>query len=276
MTKYTNGANSTAERLSGASDAKYDDGTRYHVIRDGVMRMVVRGSELKATDIVESVDDPDSRTQLVADIQAWLESNVGFSVWLTDVIEQVRGWLDRQAAITEQQTERKWCCYEGSVQAEIDRLQRRNDELRTSYDKLKRERDKLKTYVDDATADYAKLVKERDALADDLAECMEERDYWKQEVQFCMDAAYPPSHAPERPYDPRVMAYPDREGCTTPSTLVSAMIDGLRDDVRDMVMPIVEESANAKADCERWRDACGSMMDVAHEIERIMAEMELR
>ncbi len=201
-----------------------------------------------APDAKSDASPVDSRTQLIADIQAWLESNVGFSVWLTDLMEQVHGWLDRQAAITE----RECRDYE--------------DALREQHHKRRFE---LKGQVDRLTA-------ERDALADDLKECMEERDYWKQEVQFCMDAAYPPSHAPERPYDPRVMAYPDREGCTTPSTLVSAMIDGLRDDVRDTVMPIVEESANAKADCERWREACGSMMDVAHEIERIMAEMELR
>ena len=348
MTKYTNGANGTAERLSGASDAKYDDGTRYHIIRDGVMRMAVRGSELKATDIVESVDDPDSRTQLVADIQAWLESNVGFSVWLTDLMEQVHGWLDRQAAIIERECANTRVNFAERVefvsridelkanrrrQAEtIRRLSNENDELKSKLDYLEghgveivdavaggyevynewyrkaqeleeamamdsriraqqsncidnlaKRRDELESQVEklERVNRYGwececKLQSERDALADDLAECMEERDYWKQEVQHCMDAAYPPSHAPERPYDPRVMAYPDREGCTTPSTLVSAMIDGLRDDVRDTVMPIIEESANAKADCERWREACGSMMDVAHEIERIMAEMELR
>jgi hypothetical protein len=117
--------------------------------------------------------------------------------------------------------------------------------------------------------DVEQLVADNRALKTEAA-------YWKQEVQFCMDAAYPPSHAPERPYDPRVMAYPTPDECTTPSTLVSEIIDGLRDDVRDMVMPIIEESTNAKADCERWREACGSMMDVAHEIERIMAEMELK
>jgi len=44
-----------------------------------------------APDAKTDVSPADSRTQLVADIQAWLEGNVGFSVWLTDLMEQVHG-----------------------------------------------------------------------------------------------------------------------------------------------------------------------------------------
>jgi len=61
-----------------------------------------------------------------------------------------------------------------------------------------------------------------------------ERDYWREQVRLCLDSAYPPSHSPERSYDPNVMGYPDRHGCTTPSSLVGAVIDGLRDKLTDI------------------------------------------
>lgn len=388
-----------------------DSGRIYHIIRDGMVRMAVKGRELKDTDIVESVDEPDSRAWIEADVHRWLTSHVAVSVYTKDVESEVCKWLDRQAAITKRDTlhdnptrsgsstceanrpisesadretpdttgigaskdeirdfdvwsvayeiycaggyvdngnepnpptdgirelldrqaaitEREhpgltisddeslinWHGKNYLLQSKVLNAERERDEfslklkhemelnrnnrnaldleriaeMQAIIDELTAERDVWKTKCETREVAYKqanaegkryseqidKLQAERDALADDLAECMEERDYWKQEVQYCMDAAYPPSHAPERPYDPRVMAYPDREGCTTPSTLVSAMIDGLRDDVRDTVMPIVEESVKAKAECERWRDACGSMMDAAHEIERIMREFE--
>ena len=69
---------------------------------------------------------------------------------------------------------------------------------------------------------------------DRIAELERERDYWREQVQLCMDSAYPPSHSPKRSYDPDVMAYPDRHGCTTPSTLVAAVIDGMRETLGDI------------------------------------------
>lgn len=89
------------------------------------------------------------------------------------------------------------------------------------------------------------VVAELQAKVDELTA---ERDYWKREVEVCMKSAYPPSHSPERSYNPDVMAYPDRNGCTTPSTLVSAMIDGLRDERSAQYMALLEELAGTKAD----------------------------
>ena len=71
------------------------------------------------------------------------------------------------------------------------------------------------------------------ALTEEVAKLEKERDYWKREVELCMQAAYPPSHSPSKGYAPNVMAYPDRHGCTTPSTMVSDVIDGLRDAAQD-------------------------------------------
>ena len=55
------------------------------------------------------------------------------------------------------------------LQAEINRLQRRNDELRTSYDKLKRERDNL---------------------ADDLLACNQEREQLRKHLGIALDHAH--------------------------------------------------------------------------------------
>lgn len=55
------------------------------------------------------------------------------------------------------------------LQAEIDRLQRRNDELRTSYDKLKCERDNL---------------------ADDLLACNREREQLRKHLGIALDHAH--------------------------------------------------------------------------------------
>lgn len=87
--------------------------------------------------------------------------------------------------------------------------------------------------VRDLTADLDKANEACDKLLNKLIDMTAERDYWHDEVQHCMDSAYPKSHAPERGYDQNVMAYPDRKGCTTPSTLVSAVIDQLRDAAQD-------------------------------------------
>ena len=121
----------------------------------------------KTPDLLD-VEGVDSREKLEADVREWVD-DIG---WLSDKETQVAdfiAWLDRQAAITEQQTERKWCCYEGSVQAEMDRLQRRIDELCTSYDKLKRERDNL---------------------ADDLLTCNREREQLRKHLGIALDHAH--------------------------------------------------------------------------------------
>jgi len=256
----------------------------------------------------------EGRDSHIAELQAKMDYLEGHGVEIVDAVaggyEVYNEWYRKAQELEEAMA------IDSRIRAQqsdaIDNLAKQRDELLAQVEQLEKDKRigwececKLQAERDALADDLAECMKERDSLEHDLSEteaefakemaetlslhskqqaashqawvdAADERDYWKQEVQCCMDAAYPPSHAPERPYDPRVMAYPDREGCTTPSTLVSAMIDGLRDDVRDTVMPIIEESANAKAECERRREACGSMMDKAHEIQRIMADMEVK
>ena len=183
---------------------------------------------------------------------------------------KIIGWLDRQAAITAEETSGAWEEYRDATQREIAELTAERDELkeqlRIEHDQLKGRLENQAAYIagvedslcrcesqlvrdakiiDELTAEVEKqrqrandaergaLSNEwyvaRDRYEDDVAALTAERDYWRDEVQYCMDSAYPKSHAPERGYDQNVMAYPDRKGCTTPSTLVSAVIDQLRD-----------------------------------------------
>ena len=151
-------ANESPDELKAWFDAEHNDNlAAEEVVSCDAAHSNDANAHLKAS---EDLSDgfTDSREKLEADVYNYIAISItpnkeddGVLAPYTTVLE----WLDRQAAITEQQTERKWRCYEGSVQAEIDRLQRRNDELRTSYDKLKRERDNL---------------------ADDLLTCNRERE----------------------------------------------------------------------------------------------------
>ena len=76
-----------------------------------------------------SDDFTDSREKLEADAwnisRPYQPTKQDADAHLKDILEL----LDRQAAITEAKVERKWSCYEGSVQAEIDRLNAKIDEL---------------------------------------------------------------------------------------------------------------------------------------------------
>jgi len=96
------------ERVTNQAETLHDTGVsgyRYHIIRDGMMRMVVGGSDLKDTDVVESVEEPDTREQLEADVTAYLIDKV--CTWEEQRYElrnEVSRWLDRQAAITERET----------------------------------------------------------------------------------------------------------------------------------------------------------------------------
>lgn len=147
----------------------------------------------------------DTREQLEADMERLVEDAMSYG-WKqqprisADAIEL----LDRQAEITRRECERPNWDYCETCEA---------------LDELTAERER---YRDNMLVQMCKV-----------AELTAERDYWRDEVQYCMDSAYPKSHAPERGYDQNVMAYPDRKGCTTPSTLVSAVIDKLRDAAQD-------------------------------------------
>lgn len=95
-------------------------------------------------------------------------------------------------------------------------------------DRKMRDIEDLYIIADMVERDYVRRD-DYDFTVDALKFMTAERDYWKGQVQLCLDAAYPPSHSPERRYAPGVMGYPDRDGCTTPSTLVSAVIDELKE-----------------------------------------------
>lgn len=99
------------ERVTNQGEMLHDtggSGYRYHIIRDGMMRMVVEGSDLKDTDVVESVDEPDTREKLEDDVRefSYQDPNLHTSELIIThaTMDTVLGWLDRQAAITERET----------------------------------------------------------------------------------------------------------------------------------------------------------------------------
>lgn len=95
---------SVPERVTNEGETLHDTGVsgyRYHIIRDGMIHMVVEGSDLKNTDVIESVEEPDTREQLESDVQKFAQ------VYYADhllVYDKVIELLDRQAAITERET----------------------------------------------------------------------------------------------------------------------------------------------------------------------------
>lgn len=119
-----------------------------------------------------------------------------------------------------------------------------------------------------------------EALLGSNAELQAEADYWKQEVQNCLDCAYPQSHSPERRYDPNVMGYPDRKNCTTPSTLVCAVIDGLRDEKGEQYMALLNdvhrlecENKNLAVDLSECMEAKGKLEDELKAIDKRICEL---
>lgn len=185
----------------------------------------------------------------------------------------------------------------------IEEIARQRDELQEEVEEMQ---DELKRVWKESTkwkARCAELQAERDALADELAECIKEpymvidlatqikcdveqlvadnralkteAAYWKREVELCMQSAYPPSHSPERGYNPNVMAYPDRHGCTTPSTLVSDVIDGLRDAAQDGFFKAkLGDVMELEKERDRWRAKAESIRDERRE-ERVYWEKEV-
>lgn len=91
-----------------------DNGYRYHIVRDGVLRIVVDGHELRDGDIVEDVEVPDTREKLEADVLRFVREITDEALvmgaheasWYPNIgglRECIAAYLDRQAAITERE-----------------------------------------------------------------------------------------------------------------------------------------------------------------------------
>lgn len=187
----------------------------------------------------------DSREKLETDI-AYEFSKLGFNVH----IDEVFGWLDRQAAITEREKAEKVYAQSRSTEYlhelkqkldditnERNMLQRRNSELRTQYDKLKRE-----------------------------------RDYWREQMLNCVIAACRPGG-----YTKGVMDYPRGDEYAEPSLLVTDAIECTRDFNAD-VARLTAERENEKRELEKerdyWRNKCGDLLDVAHDMQLIADDLK--
>lgn len=157
----------TSERVTNQAEMLHDTGVsgyRYHIIRDGMMRMVVKGSDLKDTDVVESVEEPDTRELLEADVREFAQ------VYYADhllVYDKVIALLNRQAAITEREFFETAChgCERlgGDGGPTLDEL---SDELRKYIVKA----DRLGAALDERDDQLADARESLEAAWDDNAE----------------------------------------------------------------------------------------------------------
>lgn len=168
-------ANESPDELKAWFDAEHNDNLAAEKVVSGDAAHSNDGNaHLKAS---EDLSDgfTDSREKLEADVYNHIaisitpnKENDGVLAPYTTVLE----WLDRQAAITSNANKEliEWqAATVAKLQEQVDRLQRRNDELRTSYDKLKRERDNL---------------------ADDLLACNREREQLRKHLGIALDHAH--------------------------------------------------------------------------------------
>lgn len=154
-----------SERVTNEGETIHDtggSGYRYHIIRDGMMRMVVKGSDLKGTDVIESVEEPDTREKLEDDVRefSYQDPNIHTSEFIIThaPMDTVFGWLDRQAAITERECRE----YEDALR---EQHHKRIAELKAEIATLKEHR----------AANMEKLHE----LTDECAELRKYRDEWK-------------------------------------------------------------------------------------------------
>lgn len=145
----------------------------------------------------------DSREKLEAEMD-----NFGFIMNLESYqLDMIRGWLDRQASITERDV-RTYLNREDSelVQAKVDNLQGQIEHLREEIakrdkgiERLKRQRDEARDGLKNACWEYcetcehdeqvSRLQRENVQLARDLAECGHEREVYRDACGQLLDLA---------------------------------------------------------------------------------------
>ena len=183
-------------------------------------------------------DGVDSREQLEADVQKWC----GKYAYQADM---VWAWLNRQAAITERELCKWWRDKETKYDERIhciSELQRQYDELTAERDRLKAMNERLQVALDaieGCDERCLKLEAERDDLKEDNRRYKHDCELLWQEKRE-LTAQRDKLHEELRIEREAVEAC---EGCDK--------VDNLADE-RDM-----------------WRDKCGKMLDIAHEIARL-------
>lgn len=219
--------------------------------------------------------EDDSREKLEADVLRYYTHTTSTLMWPDDAniktkwvsvsMDTVLEWLDRAADIRECDFIQQYC-------AECESAE--NAALKDDIEVLRNRLDKLQAENDELLAAHADDVERLDAMGEgelqkQVDELQAERDYWRQEVQYCMDAAYPPSHAPERPYNPHVMDYPPSGAYTTPSTLVGDLICGLRDEKVAEWVGVLKQLKETQAERDRYRELASELLDAAHNMQLI-------
>ena len=189
------------ERVTESAEMSHDtggSGYRYHIIRDGMIRMVVKGSDLKDTDVVESVEEPDTREKLEAEMAEYLEYD--WYMLAPGLLEKMSGWLDRQAAITERDMLDEMQHVFVPDPADITKRDERIAELKAKLDaeaqhareawqlwgeadaraeQAETERDELQREIATLKEHRAANMEKLHELTDECAELRKYRDEWK-------------------------------------------------------------------------------------------------
>lgn len=139
----------------------------------------------------ESAPESDTREKLEADMREY------FSHWMGGTSRTqaaIIGWLDRQAAITEEKTRYKWVTASAEeiaawrskaekmkeqvyeLTAERDKLQELNEYHALQYELASEDCDRLQAQVDKLTADLNKEIYERERYRSKFGKCIDYAD----------------------------------------------------------------------------------------------------
>lgn len=230
------------ERVTNEGEMLHDTGVsgyRYHIIRDGMMRMVVEGSDLKDTDVVESVEEPDTREKLEADVDTALYgASMADGGYIS--LEMAIGWLDRQAAITEREFFETAC----------HGCERLGGDGRPTLDELC---DELRKYTVKAGRLGAALDERDDQLVD-ARESLEAA--WDDNAELRAEIATLKEHRAgnmERLHE---------------LTDECAELRKYRDEWKGLAEKYRADSIAAQEETERYRAKLGDVLDSIHEAER--------
>ena len=135
-------------------------------------------TEEQALDGDTEPESEDSRERLEAEI----ESYSAFDIMDTITLDMVIGWINRQAAITAEETSNAWEEYRDATQREITELQAQLYELTADCDMLENERDNLEAKCEE-------WKKHAMAIENAYHEASRWRDEYREKFGKCIDYA---------------------------------------------------------------------------------------
>ena len=131
-----------------------------HANDDKQPESVVRADSVDAND-----ENADSREKLEADVREWMHEHI---IQPHDNITQLIGWLDRQAAITANESSYDVSFFTEFATQVAESIADERDELQAKVDELQSENERLREHMEkvDCDCDCCNWQAERDSLQD--------------------------------------------------------------------------------------------------------------